>query len=211
LATILGRGKQSATGTYVFQQGGFVVEGGWAEKTVFPPLISSCPFPENWRFLVIVPTAKGLDETQENEAFEKMRPLGTDLVNEACFRVLLGMVPAVLERNIQAFGENLTKLQELVGKMFSQVQGGVFRPDSAPLIQKLKDIGAAGVGQSSWGPAVYALFDDEKNKPVEKLLRKKILHNATIREKTGSLCGDSEWGKIYFTRADNKGVLVREV
>jgi beta-ribofuranosylaminobenzene 5'-phosphate synthase len=211
LATILGRGKQSATGTYVFQQGGFVVEGGWGEKTVFPPLLSYCPFPEDWRFLVIVPPEKGFDEIQENEAFEKMQPLGTDLVNEACFRVLLGMIPAVSERNIQAFGENLTRLQEIVGKMFSQVQGGVFRPDSAPMIRKLKDMDAAGVGQSSWGPAVYALFDGEKSKSVEKLLRKRILHSGTIREWNGNLCGDSEWGRIYFTRADNKGAVVRKL
>jgi beta-ribofuranosylaminobenzene 5'-phosphate synthase len=211
LATILGRGKQSAVGTYVFQKGGFVVEGGWGEKTSFPPQLFSCPFPEDWRFLVIVPPRGGLDETQENGTFAKMKPVETDLVNEACFRVLMGMAPAVLEENIQAFGENLTKLQEIVGRMFSQVQGGVFRPDSAALIKKLKEMGAAGVGQSSWGPAVYALFDGKSNRSVENLLRKEMLHSGTIRERAGNLCGDSEWGRIYFTRADNKGAVVRKL
>lgn len=211
LATILGRGKQSAVGTYVFQRGGFIVEGGWGEKTRFPPLLSHYPFPEDWRFLIIVPPKKGLDETQEIEAFEKMQAPRTDLVNEACFRLLLGMAPAVVERNIKAFGENLTRLQEIVGTMFSQVQGGVFRPDSALLMQKLEEMGAAGLGQSSWGPTVYALFDGETSKSVENLLRKEIIHNNAKEESAGNVQWDSEWGKIYLTRADNRGAVVREL
>jgi predicted sugar kinase len=113
-----------------------------------------------------------------------------------------------VERNIQAFGENLTRLQEIVGAMFSQAQGGVFQPESAPLIKKLKEIGAEGVGQSSWGPTVYSLFDSEKSKSVEDLLRKEILHSGFVRESNGNIRGDSKWGRIHFTRADNKGALV---
>jgi beta-ribofuranosylaminobenzene 5'-phosphate synthase len=211
LATALGRGKQSATGTYVFQHGGFIVEGGWGEKTTFPPLLFHYPFPEDWRFLIMIPQKKGLDETQELEAFERLLTPKADLVNEACYWLLLGMAPAVVERNIQAFGESLTRLQEIVGAMFSQVQGGVFRPGSAPLIQRLKEIGGSGVGQSSWGPAVYALFDNEKSKQVETLLRSEILHSDSIRESKGNIHGDSDWGRVYLTRADNKGAVVREI
>jgi beta-ribofuranosylaminobenzene 5'-phosphate synthase len=208
LATILGRGKQSAIGTYVFQQGGFVIEGGWGEKTIFPPLLSRYSFPEDWRLLIVIPEKRGLDETQELEAFERLRNPKEELVNEACYRLFLGMAPAVLEKNIHAFGENLTRLQEIVGGMFSQAQCGVFQPESAPLIKRLKDIGAVGVGQSSWGPTVYSLFDSEKSKRVEDLLKKEILRGVFISESNGSIRGDSKWGRIHFTRADNKGALV---
>jgi beta-ribofuranosylaminobenzene 5'-phosphate synthase len=207
LATVLERGKQSAIGTYVFQRGGFIIEGGWGEKTIFPPLLSHYAFPEDWRFLIIIPEKRGPDETQELEAFERLKTPREELVNEACYRLFLGMAPAVVERNIHAFGENLTRLQQIVGTMFSQAQGGVFQPESAPLIKKLEEIGAAGVGQSSWGPTVYSLFDSEKSKSVEDLLKKEILHTGFI-ESDGNIRGDSKWGKIHFTRADNKGALV---
>jgi beta-ribofuranosylaminobenzene 5'-phosphate synthase len=208
LASVLGRGEQSATGTYVFQLGGFVAEGGWGEKTRFPPLLFRHTFPEDWRFLIVVPEARSFDEKQEQEAFEKLPEADEKLVHEASYRVLLGMAPAVAEKDIQAFGVNLTKLQEIVGAMFSKAQGGVFQPHSAPLIEKLKVMGAIGVGQSSWGPAVYALFDAETGKSVEALLRREILYNGSARQLGGSLCGTSKWGEIYFTKADNRGAVV---
>jgi beta-ribofuranosylaminobenzene 5'-phosphate synthase len=211
LATTLGRGRQSAVGTYVFQHGGFVADAGWGEETTFPPLLFHHPFPREWRFLIIIPRKRGLDETQEIEAFEKIQPPGADLVNEACFRLLLGMVPAVVEKNIREFGESLSRLQEIVGTFFSQAQDGMFRPGSTPIIQKLKEMGAAGFGQSSWGPAIYGLFEEKKSGSVENLLRNEILYADTVEESAGNLCGDSEWGRLYFTRSDNRGAIVKEL
>lgn len=207
LATALGRGKQSAIGTYAFQHGGFIVEGGWSDKTVFPPLLFRYSFPEDWRFLIIVPRSRSLDEKQEDRVFEKLPTPQENLVYEACYRLLLGMAPAILEKDITAFGENLVKLQEVVGTMFSKVQRGVYQPDSAPLIKKLKEIGAVGVGQSSWGPAVYGLFDPKKSRAVENLLKTEILSEGSIKESDGNLHGSSDLGEVCFTRVDNKGAV----
>ncbi|WXG43976.1 MAG: beta-ribofuranosylaminobenzene 5'-phosphate synthase family protein [Promethearchaeati archaeon SRVP18_Atabeyarchaeia-1] len=208
LAMILGRGKQSAAGTYVFQMGGFVVDGGWGAKTSFPPLLIRYTFPEDWRLLIVVPESRGLDEKDELEAFEKLPAPDEQLIREASYRLLLGMAPAIMEKDIQAFGESLTKLQETVGAMFSQAQGGVFQPHSTPMIEKLKAMGAAGVGQSSWGPAVYAIFDAETGKSVEALLRREVLSGGSTKQLGSSLYGASKWGEVYFTRADNRGAVV---
>jgi beta-ribofuranosylaminobenzene 5'-phosphate synthase len=207
LAVALGRGKQSAIGTYAFERGGFIVEGGWADKTVFPPLLFRYSFPRDWMFLIIVPESRSLDEKQEVKTFEKLPIPREKLVHEACYRLLLGMAPAILEENIVAFGENLIKLQEAVGAMFFKAQGGVYQPDSAPLVKKLKEMGAIGFGQSSWGPAVYGLFDPKRSQPVKDLLKSKILSEGSIRESDGSLCGSSDLGEVYFTGADNKGAV----
>jgi len=207
LAAVLGRGKQSAIGTYAFQHGGFIVEGGWAEKTIFPPLLFRYPFPEDWRFLIIIPKSRSLDEKQEVKVFEKLPAPQEKLVYEACYRLLLGMAPAILEEDITAFGHNLVKLQEVVGAMFSEAQGGVYQPESAPLIKKLKEIGAVGVGQSSWGPAVYGLFDPKKSQAVKDLLARKIISERSLKESDGSLYGSSDLGEVYFTRADNRGAI----
>jgi beta-ribofuranosylaminobenzene 5'-phosphate synthase len=211
LARVLGRGKQSATGTYAFQQGGFIVEGGWGDDTTFPPLLLHYDFPVDWRFLIVIPESRSFDETQELEVFEKLPTPQEKLVYEACYRILLGMAPAVVEKNIQAFGENLTKLQEVVGAMFSQAQGGVFQPHSAPLIEKLREMGAIGVGQSSWGPAVYALFDQEKRETIARVLKEEILYGGSIKETEGTMYGVSEWGEVYFTQSDNNGAVIKTV
>ncbi|MHC1610441.1 MAG: beta-ribofuranosylaminobenzene 5'-phosphate synthase family protein [Candidatus Methanospirareceae archaeon] len=211
LARVLGRGKQSAIGTYAFQHGGFIVEGGWGDNTTFPPLLLHYDFPEDWRFLIVIPESRSFDETQELEVFEKLPSTQEKLVYEACYRILLGMAPAVLEKNIKAFGENLTKLQEVVGSIFSEVQGGIFQPHSAPLIEKLSGMGAIGVGQSSWGPAVYALFDPEDRETIECLLKEEILYGDSVMESGSTMYGVSEWGEVYFTQADNNGATVVEV
>ena len=211
LARVLGRGKQSATGTYAFQQGGFIVEGGWGDNTTFPPLLFNYDLPEDWSFLIVIPESRSFDETQELEVFEKLPTPQEKLVYEACYRILLGMAPAVVEKNIRAFGVNLTKLQEVVGAMFSEAQGGVFQPHSAPLIEKLSGMGAIGVGQSSWGPAVYALFDPERRETIERVLKEEILYGDSIKESGGTMYGVSEWGEVYFTQADNKGAVINAV
>jgi predicted sugar kinase len=121
------------------------------------------------------------------------------------------MAPAILENNITAFGENLIKLQKVVGAMFSKAQGGVFQRDSAPIIKKLEEMGAVGLGQSSWGPAVYGLFDPKKSQTLRVLLKKEILHEGSIDESNGGLHGSSDLGEVYLTRVDNRGARTVKV
>ena len=48
------------------------------------------------------------------------------------------------------------------GESFASVQGGVFHPRAGDLVDALLRLGAAGAGQSSWGPAVYGIVEDEQ-------------------------------------------------
>jgi beta-ribofuranosylaminobenzene 5'-phosphate synthase len=48
------------------------------------------------------------------------------------------------------------------GRWFAPVQRGVFSPGpSQELVARMTEWGAAGVGQSSWGPAVYGIVQGE--------------------------------------------------
>ena len=49
-----------------------------------------------------------------------------------------------------------------MGDAFASVQGGTFHPQAAPLVDALLRLGAAGAGQSSWGPAVYGVVGSER-------------------------------------------------
>jgi beta-RFAP synthase len=74
---------------------------------------------------------------------------------------LMALLPALAERDFAGFGAALTEIQRINGNWFAAVQGGPFAAGApAKLIEDLIAAGATGVGQSSWGPAVYALAPD---------------------------------------------------
>jgi predicted sugar kinase len=87
--------------------------------------------------------------------------------------VLVGVLPAAAEGDLPAFGRALTELQRLVGECFAPVQGSPFASqESAGLIRRLLQAGAAGAGQSSWGPTIYGIVDgDEAARGLEARAR----------------------------------------
>src|SRR5207302_9754362 len=59
------------------------------------------------------------------------------------------------------FGAALGEVQRITGGWFAPAQGGVFAPGATrDLAERLREWGAVGVGQSSWGPAVYGIVGD---------------------------------------------------
>ncbi len=155
LARILGRGKNSGAGIYTFAHGGLVIDGGVTNDV--PPLIFRENLPSEWAFLLIIPEVKpGLNEEEEKPIMEKN--FGSpDIAMKISHRILLGLLPALKERNIKAFGEHLSAIQRLVGKQFSDFQGGEFREDVELILTWLEEK-TYGSGQSSWGPSVYGLI-----------------------------------------------------
>ncbi|NJE84682.1 GHMP kinase [Thermococcus sp. CX2] len=155
LARILGRGRNGGAGIYAFKHGGFVIDGG--VKGDIPPLIFREDFPENWAFLLITPDLRpGLDEKEEKPVMARMTGR-VDVAMEISYRILLGLLPALRERNIKVFGEHLSAIQRLVGKHFEAYQGGEFREDVKLILDFLAQK-TYGYGQSSWGPTVYGLI-----------------------------------------------------
>ena len=155
LAGTLGRGKNSGAGIYAFAYGGFVLDGGVANG--IPPLVIREDFPEEWAFLLVTPEVKrGLDEEEEKPIMG--RAFGSvEVAREISHRILLGLLPALKERNVREFGKHLSAIQRLVGKHFSKFQGGEFREDVRLILEWL-ETKTYGAGQSSWGPTVYGLI-----------------------------------------------------
>jgi beta-RFAP synthase len=83
--------------------------------------------------------------------------------------VLMAMMPALLEDDIASFGRALTAIQQINGAWFAPVQGGTFAPGlPTDIIALMRAHDAPGIGQSSWGPAVYAVVDgDEAARKLE--------------------------------------------
>lgn len=177
LAGVMGRGGRSGIGIAAFERGGFIVDAGRktassADKTVepgawsverIPPTIARYPFPKDWTFVVAIPrSGRGLAGVQEVRAFHRLagRPADAGRLSRI---LLMQMLPAVLERDPVVFGESLTMIQRIVGHWFQPVQGGTFATtQGAALVKAMSRAGALGVGQSSWGPAVYGLAKDQE-------------------------------------------------
>jgi beta-ribofuranosylaminobenzene 5'-phosphate synthase len=162
IARAAGRGARSAVGLWTFVLGGLVVEGGVRSGSDQPaPLLARHAMPDEWRCVLAIPEAEpGLSGREEEEAFAQLRP---DPERAALIAqlVLTSLLPGLAENDLDEFGGALTRVQRLVGESFASVQGGVFHPRAGPLVDALLRFGAAGAGQSSWGPAVYGIVGSE--------------------------------------------------
>lgn len=165
LAAAVGRGRRSAIGTWLFESGGFIVEGGRREdEERIAPLLVRLPIPDLWRCVVAVPwTAEGVSGESELQAFRELPPPPLREVEHVAHLVLMSLLPALVEGDLAVFGETITTIQQINGSWFAPAQGGTFASGpSTELISKMREHGAAaGVGQSSWGPAVYAITEGD--------------------------------------------------
>src|SRR5262245_50508535 len=124
LAALVGRGARSAIGIHGFAHGGFLVDGGKGPDTRTAPLLARCDFPDDWRILLVVPHGRqGAHGAEESQAFAQLNqnPAVTDAL---CRLVLLGMLPALHEHDLAAFGEAVFEFNRRVGEMFRPWQGG---------------------------------------------------------------------------------------
>ena len=110
--------------------------------------------------LVVPAAAPGLSGGAEEDAFERLVPAPERSAVIAQL-VLTALLPALVERELEEFGTALTRIQQLVGDSFAAAQGGRFHPRAGALVEALLRFGAAGAGQSSWGPTVYGVVGSE--------------------------------------------------
>jgi beta-ribofuranosylaminobenzene 5'-phosphate synthase len=193
LAQATGRAQRSAIGTWAFEQGGFLLEGGRSIAGDGPaPLLLRRPMPADWRCVMALPDVpRGLNGSAEEEAFRNLPPPPAELGGRVAHLILMVLLPALVEEDLTAFGFGLTEIQRLVGEMFRPVQGERFAHGLvAEVVDELLAGGAAGAGQSSWGPAAYGIVRGD-----EAALR-------LARRVEGRLGGR---GVVLATGFDNRG------
>lgn len=159
LAALTGRGARSALGIHGFEQGGFLVEAGKEVAEAVSPLVARVEFPAAWRWLLITPEdSAGLSGEREIEAFQQLPPMPDATTGRLCQIALMQVLPSLVEQRFDAFSEALFEFGRTVGEYFAPVQGGVYAdPRMACLAEALRRRGLHGVGQTSWGPTLFAL------------------------------------------------------
>jgi beta-RFAP synthase len=164
LARSVGRARRSAIGTWTFAGGGLVVEGGKPrDRDGCGPLLARIPFPDEWRCVVAVPdTAAAISGSDEVAAFARLPPPPQGEVEHVAHLVLMALLPSLADGDLHGFGGALSDIQRTTGAWWAPVQGATFAAGlSADLVRSMSAWGACGVGQSSWGPAVYGIVDGE--------------------------------------------------
>jgi beta-RFAP synthase len=202
LASWSGRGLRSALGIHGFAHGGLLVEAGKRTPEALAPLAARIDFPPEWRIVLAAPAgeqagASGLHGADEREAFARLAegPAAAAGTDALCRLVLLGLLPAAAEGDLEAFGEALYDFNQRAGEAFAAVQGGIYASrEVEEMVAFVRGERVRGVGQTSWGPTVFAVAGDEER--ADDLAGR-------VRERFG--LGP---GGVLVTAACNRGAVV---
>lgn len=199
LARLAGRGPRSGIGVHGFDQGGLIVDGGHKQELGIPPLVCRLPFPEEWSVLIVRPQGwRGLHGPDELQAFASLPPIAPEVTDCLCRLVLLGILPAVIEHDLAAFGAAVSELNARVGACFAPVQGGPYAsPLASAIVAEIADLGLIGIGQSSWGPSLFGFAAAPQLEPGKVAAR--------LRRRFGL-----DEPAVFWTRANNQGAVVLE-
>ena len=201
LGEMVGRGGTSGIGVAAFEHGGFIVDGGhlFSQKKAFtpssashvppPPIIARYDFPD-WDMVLAIPELKGASDVREVDIFARYCPIDGGEVARACRLVLMKMMPAVLEEDLDAFGEALNMLQR-VG--FKRLEVALQPERIRELMEIMLESGAVGAGMSSFGPTIVGVCEDGKQ--VKREVERKL---------------SEVGGSVVLTQARNMGAAITE-
>jgi beta-ribofuranosylaminobenzene 5'-phosphate synthase len=157
------RGRRSGIGIFGFEQGGFIVDDGKIEDEL-PQLVTRLDFPTDWRILLVRPPVSPVwYGDRERSAFARTRPAESALALSNRLRAIAyeTIVPAVQDTQFDTFAQSIFEFNQLAGEPFRDDQGGPYaNTEVACIVDELQELGAVGVGQSSWGPTVFGFVRD---------------------------------------------------
>jgi beta-RFAP synthase len=158
LAPLVGRGRRSAIGTHGFDTGGLVIESGKVSAAETGTLVARIELPDAWRCVLVIPQAEqGLWGGGETAAFESLPAVRPDVTAELCREALLSLGPSARDGDFDEFSESVFRFNHLAGQCYAPVQPGPYaEPFARRWVERLRDWKVRGVGQSSWGPTVFA-------------------------------------------------------
>ncbi|RIK79666.1 MAG: hypothetical protein DCC67_10235 [Planctomycetota bacterium] len=185
LADMVHRGQRSAVGSHGFVHGGLIWESGRLPGQSLGRLVERVAVPDGWRILLVAPRGPaGLSGQSEREAFRRLPPVSPRTTSELIDLAEKEILPAARAADCRRFGEAVYLYGRLAGECFASVQHGAYAsPQVADCVAALRQLGVAGVGQSSWGPTVFACVEgsEEARWAAMQLKRKLRMAEYDIR------------------------------
>ena len=195
IAPVVGRGNRSAIGTHGFFSGGLLIDRGKQPDSGLAPLDFRIDFPEHWPILLVVNrNARGAHGADEKAAFRRLPPTPEADRRDSIRLVRDEVVPALTSLDYERFASAVFEFGYRSGMLFQSVQGGPYNgPEIENTIRLIRETGIHATGQSSWGPAVFAVTPDmESAGRLASQLRENV----------------SASTEVIVTRADNSGVRI---
>lgn len=206
LAEKVGRGGTSGIGVASFEYGGFLVDSGHkfdkkggfspsaASKADPAPIVFRHDFPD-WDIILALPDGQGAHDTKEVDIFKKECPIPLEEVQDISHVILMQIMPAILEEDIDTFGKGINHLQSTG---FKKREIALQSEDIKNLIKFMNDVGTKGSGMSSFGPAIYGFSDSR-------------IQSKKIQKDVQNMLDDTVGGRAIITRPNNTGAKISEV
>jgi beta-RFAP synthase len=196
LAQAVGRGGRSAVGSHGFVHGGLIWETGRRPGEPLAGLAARVALPSAWRIVLVAPRGRrGLSGRAETSAFARLPKVPPSRTRRLEFLAEEHILPAAQCGAVDAFGAGVYEYGRLSGECFAGVQGGPYASaEIAECVAAIRHFGVQGVGQSSWGPTVFAITGDA----------------GSADELVAGLRAQSHWSEHETTvaTADNRGAIV---
>ena len=209
------RGGTSGIGINAFRCGGLLLDGGhsmreqknefapsrFATKAGQPPLLLRNDFPANWGIVLFIPSSlSGLSGQDELDFMLANTPLPLEEVQSASHIILMRLLPALQELDLETFGSCVSALQDVGWKRRHWI-----RADNA-LLQSVRSAfnataGIQGCGLSSTGATVFGFYD------IEEITDDELAANIKreLRDK------EAIPGQVICTRASNAGMHLESI
>jgi len=200
LAVAVGRGGTSGIGVAAFESGGFILDGGhkFKDKGAFSPSAASHmppgpvlfrrDFPD-WYIVLAIPNTKGVHDAEEVDIFKKVCPIPLKEVQEISHVILMQMLPAIIEEDLESFGRAVNHFQT-VGFKKREVE---LQPQAVlDAMKYMQDNGTSGAGVSSFGPVVYGIVGSSGE-------------GIKLQKEVQSMLDESLGGEVLLTKAKNRG------
>ena len=131
----------------------------------------------------------------EEDVFQRLQPPPQEATDRLAYLATEQIIPAAEREQFGSFVQSLYEYGVLAGQCFASAQGGPFAsPTIEACVKRLRSMGVYGVGQTSWGPTIFAAAE-----------------NAIEAEVLCAAChADPFWQDAEFTiaSADNAGATI---
>jgi len=198
LALSQGRGKRSAIGSYGFHQGGFLVDRGIVNESI-APLDMRIDFPASWKVVLIEPRVEQgslVSGAAELDAFKSLPATPQEEADHLAALLGSHIVPSILSQNFSDFAKSVSDYGYRSGLFYSPVQGGAYAsPIAGEIVDRISAFGEYAIGQSSWGPLLFAIAKSEKESQL-------------LVDYLGEHCEDVAC-HVSVASADNRGMMVQ--
>ena len=195
LAVAVGRGGTSGIGVAAFENGGFKDKCAFspsAASHVPPgPVLFRRNFPD-WPIVLAIPNSKGAHDAEEVDIFKKFCPIPLAEVQEICHVILMLMLPALVEEDLESFGRAVNYFQT-VG--FKRREVELQSQPVLDIMRYMRDNGASGSGISSFGPVVYGIVGSQGE-------------GKRLQQEVQRMLDESLGGRALLTKARNRGADV---